>query len=231
MNKPISEEMRRELEYVFAACATANPHMTPKDREQCREALDLVLAVVRGTLSRGVPSYIEGDDLVQECLIRLPDAIRAYRRKSGSSVKTYLKAVIRNDVMDFINHERRQPSAIAEGFETWNPGDESPALVDEYGLRIGWAQAALNHSRDIAEQRDWDRLERPPTVDLTALLTDEQLDVVAFCDLLDRSQKDTAELLGISRNAVASRLRKAHAKLRKAYSDHPVSKRRSPQPK
>jgi RNA polymerase sigma factor (sigma-70 family) len=207
--------------------------MTIEDREECKRALDLVLGFVRGTLSRGVPTYVEADDLVQECLIRLPDAIRDYRGKNGSSVKTYLKAVIRNDVMDAIKRERREPASGGveiDTADTGTAGGPRVGLVNEHGQQISRNHAALEYSSGVAEQNGWNR-QIYPVVDPVALLTDQQLDVVGLCDLLDVTQEEAAERLGITRNAVASRLRKAHTKLRKAYSDHPVSKRRTRQPK
>lgn len=207
MDKRISGEFRHEFEQMFGALATANPHISIAGRRQCEKALDLVEGVVRGTVARGVPTYIEADDLIQECLVRLPDAISAYTGKHGASVKTYLKAVIRHDVLDVIGHERRQPTNMAYR-DNIAVGHDAPWEEED----IEWKDAALSYSHGLRQSREWERGSLTG-VD-KALLTPDQYDAVILCHVEGMTQEQAAKRLGITREALSSRLRKARAKIR-----------------
>jgi len=210
MNKPISGELRHEFEQMFAALATGNPHIALKDREQCEKALDLVLDIVRGTLSRGAPTYIEADDLIQECLMRLPDVIRDYRGKRGAALKTYLKTAIRRDVMDAIQRERREPIHYAAGDNILPNGE-----TIEDGAPVPWEEADFSMFKQSAlEQRELDQ-RSTAVFDAMHMLTNDQLDAVILCHVSGLTQDAAARQLGITREAVASRLRKASAALKK----------------
>lgn len=183
------------------------------------EYYPLVEQVVRGTCSRGVPTYIESDDLIQECALRLPQAIRDYRGEAGASMKTYLKAVIRRDVLDVIKRERREPihgcrtggdlTALCEA-ESDDPESRNVAFksaVYEHSMEMGSLNARRADNTD-SRLGDWRNL-----------LTAEQVQVVELCHIDRMTQEEAATRLGITRNAVKSRLLKASARLQKQQSE------------
>jgi RNA polymerase sigma factor (sigma-70 family) len=213
MNKPIEGEFRRQFEETFADAGLDNPHITESGREECRGALDVIEGVVRGEISRGLPSYIDADDLIQECAIRLPAAIKAYRGKGGASVKTYLKTVIRNDVMDLIKLERREPihSPFCDGSSDVRFNED-----DERDEEISWS--SYRNREDSGEEHELTERDKSRLKALFTLLTKEQLIAVLMCHHEGLTQEQAAKRLGITRNAVKSRLRKASLVLQKQFS-------------
>lgn len=214
MEGTIQGEYRRQFEETFAALAAENPNITTDGREDCRKALDLVEEVVRGTKSRGIPTYIEADDLIQECLLRLPDAMRKYRGENGASPKTYLRTVIRRDVLDQIAAQRREPiNSPYRDTDNIEVGNEVKP-EDERAWKKNFKSNVAEYSRSLADAGEWGP-QPQPLMDACGALTPEQRAAVTLCDLEGITQEEAAARLGIKRTAIASRLRKAHGKLAK----------------
>lgn len=190
------------------------------------EYLPLVKQIVRGTCSRGVPTYIDADDLVQECALRLPQAIIGYQGRLGASMKTYLKTVIRRDVLDVIDRESCDPIC---GLRI---GDDITACIevesqDTESRNRAFKHAVAENSRAIADSNadpaawsgDAGRLS-----DWRGRLTSEQAQVVELCHVNGMTQKQAAARLGVTREAVKSRLLKASLNLRKQRPSIKVNK-------
>ena len=222
---PMTDALRREFGATFAALATENPYISVKGREECRNALELVEGVVRGV----VATDIDCDELIQECLIRLPDAIRQYRGNNGSSLRTYLKKVIQNDVIDAIKRERKDLVHNAQPL----PMESQPQ--GSLGHSLQWVlydnlrlddDLASSISADYARQQlrgwlDW--------------VTPDQAIVLALCTIHGLTQEAAATRLGTTRGGVLSRLNKGLANIRKHLdkinSAQPVSILESGSPK
>ena len=185
------------------------------------EYLPLVERIVLGTIARGVPAYIEKEDLVQECALRLPEAIGRYRGKAGASLKTYLKTVIRRDVMDEIRRQRREPiHSGARSADSITVGIEAVEARNVKERNEQFKRAVTEYSWGVAHSREgapaWGGLGiNPLAVRSLCALTHDQYQAVVLCDVAGMTQQGAAERLGITRNAIASRLRKAHATLDK----------------
>jgi RNA polymerase sigma factor (sigma-70 family) len=214
MERLIPDKMRRDLREVFAALAAENPYITAEDREQC-DILALVEGVVRGELSRGVPFYVEGDALAQECLVRIPEAIRSFSRRNGCSLKSYLKCVILHDVQDVIKSERREPiHSHRDGPDVSESID--PVTETEPG-DSDMVKAFFENSDSQAQHFGLSRIEGA----MLCFLTKGQYDAVRLCHLDGLTQEQAAKALGITREAVKSRLGKASATLQKVLNRRP----------
>lgn len=177
------------------------------------EYLPLVKKCVGLACADGVPTYIEADDLIQECAIRLPKAIRDFRGDAGASMKTYLTGVIKNDVKDQINRAR-----TAYGLRTGDNVPEMDGASEPEDLESnGYGSSAVWYfSRERAESNE-DHRGSSPRPDLRKVLTPEQAEVVELCHLQGLTQEVAAVRLGITRNAVKSRLLKAEANIKKHF--------------
>jgi RNA polymerase sigma factor (sigma-70 family) len=178
--------------------------------------MTLVEDIVHGTCSRGVPTYIEADDLIQECLMRIPGAIKGYRGVGGATLKTYLKTAIRRDVMDLIQRERREPinSSSRSGGDVVVGIEANTVEGDESAARTAHRAAVIAYCEQESNSREWGNNSNS-VQEAGRILTPEQFQAVRLCYVAGMTQEQAAKELGITREAVKSRLAKADFKLRK----------------
>jgi len=193
--------------------------------------LPLVRDVIR-TFGGGFPYYVDVEDLQQECLIKIPGIIASYCGRNGASAETFVRGAVRNDVRDFLkdahSKHKRMP-VTAYPWETKRTEDADGDFVSgnsraESVLRGDYLADSGGQMRPT-RRSDFRRVDMQTEVNEAAIemlcaakgvLTAEQYSVVDCRERLGMTQEQTGEYLGISREAVASRERKAIAKLRKA---------------
>lgn len=169
----------------------------------------LVLDVVKGIVARGVPEHIAKDDLIQHCTLHLFDAITAYRGENGASLRTYLQSVIRNKAQNFIKRERSQTGQWVRGKFDGDDADAENCWHERVDYSRDQGDRSNTYTSSEAEHRllDWERI--------AELVTPEQLQALQCCYRHGKTQEEAAAELGITREALASRLRKAIPTLRR----------------
>lgn len=189
--------------------------------------LPLVQHVIRVAFPGGFPSYVDRDDLEQECLIKLPAIIGEYKGKDGAKLETFVRGAVRNDVRDHLKRLHRQNErerAVAL------PKDE--ILWDANGYRVHRDSKVWNIAQRVGGyanasmwlETDPDRSVKDDELDAVKhALTKDQFAVYMCRFVLRMTQQTTADYLRTTRNAIASRERKITANLRK--DGLPVPKR------
>jgi len=185
----------------------------------------LAAGVVDGLLAGGVPSYVDRDELIGECIAQLPALLAEFEGRNGASLETFLKRAWRNDVLNFIEKERGRRAHL----------DPHPLLST--GARDSDEQdgGSFQDRAEYELQRDSDswhaaesfRMALKSDVFSSArkLLTPEQFEAVMCCYYAGMTEKIAAEKLGTTREAVASRLRKSIRKIRDDFESNPHQKR------
>lgn len=169
----------------------------------------LILGVIGGILSRGVPEHITKDDLIQHCTLCLLDAVAGYRGENGASLKTYLQRVIWNKAQNFIKRERSQTGLWDRGGLDGDGADMGSCRQGRADYDRYQADRSNTDTSNETESRllDWERI--------AELLTPEQFQALQCCHRYSKTQEGAAAELGITREALASRLRKAISTLRR----------------
>ena len=186
--------------------------------------LSLIRDVIR-TFGGGFPHYVDSSDMEQECLIKMPDIIADYAGWNEASLETFCRGAIRNDIRDYLKHAHRAHERLPEAALPW----ETKRAYDADGDFVGAKQSPekeLPYSTGL-------EMETVVNEDAVAImeaakraLTPAQFQVLDCRHRLGMTQEETGWYLGITREAVASRERKAVANLQKAgISMHPVPKR------
>lgn len=77
--------------------------------------------------------------------------------------------------------------------------------------------------RGVGPQRVAEQVQTAERVwDAIATLPEHHREVIVLCDLEERADSEVAELLGVNRNTIKSRLRRARASLRELVDDLPL---------
>jgi RNA polymerase sigma factor (sigma-70 family) len=72
------------------------------------EYLPLIGRIVRSLVACGLPAFVDRDDIKQEAAMRLITAIDRYDGRNGASRETFLRKVIRQDLLDAIDKQWRK---------------------------------------------------------------------------------------------------------------------------
>ena len=126
------------------------------------------------------------DDLVQDCLARAMDSLHLF--KPGSNMRAWLFSILHNQYVNNLRRSAIQPDAL--NLETVTEEKTGVPANQEQNLEI----------RDIREG--------------LTLLPDEQRQVILLVGLEGMSYAEAAEILGIPKGTVMSRLNRGREQLR-----------------
>jgi len=138
----------------------------------------------------------DAEDILQETFLTLYRAASSYRGES--SVRTWLLVIARNSAFRTLKH--RPPQAELEQADPW-----------ELGRKGGWGRTDPESMAIRSEQRE----KLKAALDA---LEPEAREVIVLRDLEELSGEDTARVLGLSMEAMKSRLHRARLKLAAALS-------------
>jgi RNA polymerase sigma factor (sigma-70 family) len=185
----------------------------------------LAAGVVDGLLAGKVPAYIDRDELIGECIAQLPSLLAEYQGRNGASLETFLKRAWRSDALNFIDKERRRHTHLAPhpllSTGARDSGEEDTGSFQDR------AELALQRNSDTWHSAEAFRRGLKSDVFSRArlLLTPDQFEALRWCYYAGMTERMAAEKLGITREAVASRLRKAVRKIREDFDNNPHKKR------
>lgn len=137
-----------------------------------------------------VKSHHEAEDIVESVFIKLIDDIGVLRNCKQTALKSYLLSCVRNAAIDRLRRQKKQ-------YSFYDVNERLESLPEDGYADDGLIRAEQIHSVACALKKLPDR-ER------------ELLKMKYFDEMPDA---DTAELLGISRDSLRSRLNRARKKL------------------
>lgn len=182
----------------------------------------LAAGVVDGLLAGRVPPYIDRDELIGECIAQLPALLAEYEGRNGASLATFLKRAWRNDALNIIDRERRRRNHLVD--DSVRPTNAAGGESDDIGSAED-RQAFEDNERDQRwdKQQDYKgQLKEDVFARARRLLTPEQFEALMCCYREGMTEKVAGETLGTTREAVASRLRKALRKLQDDFRENPL---------
>ncbi len=162
--------------------------------------LPLVQRIVMGLFAiRNIPQFIDAEDVIQECSVKLISEVEGYDPSRGANLTTYLHWVIRRDAIDIVRkqfHRGRYQMYF-----------DPPTHKSGNGKQNG--------HRMIFSERDTDPnwLFGIKRSDMKRVLTKKQLDAVEAVYIYGFTQERAARKLGLSRQSVDTHLRRAIKKL------------------
>lgn len=192
-----------------------------KDRSETW--LPLVKDVIRVAFPGGFPSYVNLEDMEQECFIRLPAIIEDHHGKNGARLETFVRTAVRNDARDYLKQQHRRNhgtrsvplpgEVVREAYSQPETIEQSSCATAFYAMNdlLAGAHPAIWLSTEVGGRFDDDEIER-----IHGLLTGAQHAVFVCRFVLDMTQQTAADYLRITRDALASRERKLCANLRRA---------------
>jgi RNA polymerase sigma factor (sigma-70 family) len=181
----------------------------------------LAAGVVDGLLAGRVPPYIDRDELIGECIAQLPSLLAEYEGRNGASLATFLKRAWRNDALNVIDKERRRRNYLVD-----DPvrSTNAAGADDDIGSPED-RQAFEDNERDRQwhKQQDYKgQLREDVFARARRLLTPEQFEALMCCYREGMTERLAGEAIGTTREAVASRLRKAIRKLQDDFRENPL---------
>jgi RNA polymerase sigma-70 factor (ECF subfamily) len=144
-----------------------------------------------------VRSPADADDVVQEAMLR---AWRAGDQRRGEDVKPWLLAIVRNCALSFLERRTRERARRDDGSDGNAAATESVAVGDDPLAACERDEAA----RTLDEALDG--------------LAPEFREVLVLRELEDLTYREIAEVLAVPLGTVMSRLARARAALREAWS-------------
>ncbi len=147
---------------------------------------------LRGAAVRVVGDYGVGEDLVQEAFIKVWTHAKQFD-PAKASVATWLYRIVVNRAIDY--RRRRQPEALPEGFDA--PSNEPSALDDLM------AQDKRNALSSVLDH-----------------LSDKQRAAMVLTYFEERSNAETADIMGLSVKSVESLLVRSRKTLRSVMAAH-----------
>ncbi|MGI6077640.1 MAG: sigma-70 family RNA polymerase sigma factor [Fastidiosipilaceae bacterium] len=189
-------------------------HFTDEELIKCvqvsadEHALDTLLTRYKPLVRRRIsPFYVEGgdyNDLLQEGMIALYKAVRAYNVDNDASFATFASVCIRHHIIDYIAGTRRQKH---------QPLNNSVEIEDLTSIEGTGTEAALDRSTDVAEM-----------IISKEFAEELQQYVEVYCSPMERRVltyflryqdiKTVAERLNLTQKAVENALYRARQKLR-----------------
>jgi RNA polymerase sigma factor (sigma-70 family) len=196
----------------------------PFNPEDQNTWIPLIRDVISRRFGGSFPHYVDLDEMVQDCLIRLVDVIPACLGKNIRSIENFVRAAVQNDVRDYLEKQHRAFKREGTSAYPW----EERVVRDTGGdfVRVGRDEEMRVYDEwasDVLQTEVNDEVQDEEIEAAKVLLTGEQYRAYNCRRLLSMTQEETACYLGITREAVASRQRKAYAKMERA--GYPVPKR------
>jgi len=160
------------------------------------------------TARRFLPAEQDAQDAVQEAFLSAFQALGTFRH--GSRLSTWLHRIVVNAALMRLRRRRRRPEQSIE------------ELLPRFDPQGAWVQAPVRFEApgaalERSETREWVRrgIDRLPESCRTALL---------LRDVEELDTKETADLLGITPNAVKVRLHRARLALRAVLAGAPAGR-------
>jgi RNA polymerase sigma factor (sigma-70 family) len=181
----------------------------------------LAAGVVDGLLAGRVPPYIDRDELIGECIAQLPSLLAEYEGRNGASLATFLKRAWRNDALNVIDKERRRRNYLVD--DPVRPTNAAGADDDIGSPEDRQAFEDNERDRQWHKQQDYKgQLREDVFARARRLLTPEQFEALMCCYREGMTERLAGEAIGTTREAVASRLRKAIRKLQDDFRENPL---------
>lgn len=133
----------------------------------------------------------DAEDLVQDTLVR---AFRAVDRFDGAHPRAWLLTILRNAHLN--RNRRRRPSLLRDG-------DTVEVTLDRLGPPAPAAE-------DVVISQEFEAV----VADALALLPDKHRTVVTLVDIEGLTYQEAADVLGVPRGTVMSRLHRARTRIR-----------------
>jgi RNA polymerase sigma-70 factor, ECF subfamily len=171
-----------------------HPDQARRFREAALPHLDAVYTLARYLLRNGA----DADDAVQECYLR---ALRHFDTFRGTEVKPWLLAILRNICRG--EFARRSRIALATD-DTMDHAEDAVPL---------WREEQASPETEMLRQRDAETIRQ-----LVAGLPNPFREAIVLREINDLSYGEIAGVVGVPIGTVMSRLARARAMLRKAWT-------------
>jgi len=182
----------------------------------------LAAGVIDGLLAGKVPPYIDRDELIGECITRLPSLLDEYGARNGASLGTFLKKAWRNDALNFIDKERRRRKYLVDDPIRPTNSDSDDENDD---VRSPEDQVVFEQQQREGRAQDQDTYQTLLRADVferaSRLLTREQFSALMLCYRAGLTERQAGQELGTTREAIHSRLGKATQKLKADFQKNP----------
>lgn len=159
-------------------------------------------------------SNVEADDLISIGTIGLIKAINTFDSSKGIRLATYSSRCIENEILMVIRGGKKFANEVSL---------EEPIGVDKEGNEISFLDVVSQDDEDVIERVELSAQIKKMYGVLEKVLTNREKTVIRYRygleDYAEKTQREIAKLLGISRSYVSRIEKKALGKMRKEFEN------------